>query len=602
MGHSKGYYGIKRVVNYIFNTFRTTKFKLSHQKIEDMEKLISPNDIIGSGLCIGCGSCVIQHDGKSAKMGFDKYGEIKPQGNSEWLNEPSKKIAVTCPFSPFAIDEDEIALRNFPHAAVTSPTIGRYEQLYVGYSNKSPFRENGSSGGMVSWIASALLDRGLIDGLVHVVAVEGTTDQSQLFAYQISKDLIEISKGAKSRYYPTEMSKVLKLISENPGRYAVVGVPCFIKAVQLLRDTDPVFKERIPYTLGLFCGHMKSSKMVESFAIQSKIDFRSVSSIDFRSKKVGRPANLYFAKFSLASGRYMEKNWDVMADGDWGAGFFMNHACNFCDDVVSETADISFGDAWIEPYSSDYKGTNVIIVRSKDLQHLVDEGITSAELNLEIVDSKFIEETQAAGIRQRREGLSFRLAKMPPKIVLKKRVAPRVKDIPLSRRISYRLRYSISFWSHEIFFIADKIKLSFLYVIWAKITGAIYQKIIYHRVMVASVLMGISGALLSICVNLVISFLFAFQILLKWEYSKDIWYFAVCYPMLIMLILVPSFVLMEKKRLNRGYFDLTGILLACIMILFPIIKSTLWQYILPYSTFVITDVLIIRRFLKKPVS
>ena len=33
------------------------------------------------------------------------------------------------------------------------------------------------------------------------------------------------------------------------------------------------------------------------------------------------------------------------------------------DDVVTETADISFGDAWVEPYSSGGRGTNVIIVR-----------------------------------------------------------------------------------------------------------------------------------------------------------------------------------------------------------------------------------------------
>jgi coenzyme F420-reducing hydrogenase beta subunit len=44
----------------------------------------------------------------------------------------------------------------------------------------------------------------------------------------------------------------------------------------------------------------------------------------------------------------------------WGAGFFQNSACNYCDDVVAETSDIAFGDAWVEPYSSDGRGTNVV--------------------------------------------------------------------------------------------------------------------------------------------------------------------------------------------------------------------------------------------------
>jgi coenzyme F420-reducing hydrogenase beta subunit len=36
--------------------------------------------------------------------------------------------------------------------------------------------------------------------------------------------------------------------------------------VQLLRREDPVMRERIVFTLGLFCGHMKSARLVESFA------------------------------------------------------------------------------------------------------------------------------------------------------------------------------------------------------------------------------------------------------------------------------------------------------------------------------------------------
>lgn len=77
-----------------------------------------------------------------------------------------------------------------------------------------------------------------------------------------------VAEGAKSRYYPIELSRVLQEIRSTPGRYAVVGAPCFIKAVHLARANDAVLGERIAYTLGLFCGHMKSARMVESFAWQ----------------------------------------------------------------------------------------------------------------------------------------------------------------------------------------------------------------------------------------------------------------------------------------------------------------------------------------------
>jgi len=42
----------------------------------------------------------------------------------------------------------------------------------------------------------------------------------------------------------------------------------------------------------------------------------------------------------------------------WTNGFFKLNACNFCDDIFAELADVVFMDAWIDPYIYDSKGTN----------------------------------------------------------------------------------------------------------------------------------------------------------------------------------------------------------------------------------------------------
>ena len=80
-------------------------------------------------------------------------------------------------------------------------------------------------------------------------------------------------------------------------------------------------------------------------------------------KDESRPANWYRAHLELDDGSSAAEDWWHLADGDWGAGFFQNPACDWCDDVVGETADVSFGDAWVEPYSSDGRGTNVMVVK-----------------------------------------------------------------------------------------------------------------------------------------------------------------------------------------------------------------------------------------------
>lgn len=446
-----------------------------------MNDLLSPKDIVRSGLCIGCGSCVAQAARPDVHMQFDDYGQLKPAGNRQWYNSKSAAFTKTCPFSPAAKNEDYFSLLHYPHAAQSNPSVGRFQTAYVGYVAEEDFRLQGSSGGMVTWVATELLRKGLIDGVAHVIATDDPQAEGRYFRYRIAHTEAQIREGAKSRYYPVELSQVLQLIRENKGRYAVVGVPCFIKAISLLREEDPLFRERIKYTLGLFCGHMKSARFVESFAWQMKVLVSDIKRVEFRYKDPSRPANWYNAMLTLRDGRVVNRDWWHLADGDWGSGFFMNNACNYCDDVVAETADISFGDAWVEPYSSDGKGTNVVVVRSPEVETLVAHAIAEGRLKLDSVDGEFVAQTQAAGFRQRREGLAYRLTWSKDGIKPCKRVAPDAKTPTKQRKKVYRIRYYISAWSHRVFNIARKIKQPQLYIRWARMAGAAYHGLAYHQ-------------------------------------------------------------------------------------------------------------------------
>lgn len=446
-----------------------------------MRHLLSPKDIVRSGLCIGCGSCVAQSSIPDSQMKFDANGQLKPFGPTLWYRKASESFTRTCPFSPGAMNEDQLASDLYPDAPLKDAATGRIEASYVGYVGEDDFRMQGSSGGMVTWVAMELMRQGLIDGVAHVVATNDPQSEGRYFQYRISRSEEEIRAGAKSRYYPIEMSRILQTILEVPGRYAVVGIPCFIKAIHLLRRENPIWRDRIQFTLGLFCGHMKSARFIESFAWQMNVPPQQLKQIEFRQKDPNRPANWYQAKLTLINGQVVQRDWWHLADGDWGAGYFMNSACNFCDDVVGETADISFGDAWVEPYSSDGKGNNVVVVRSPLLAGLVRNGIASGRLQLQEVDATFVEQTQAAGFRQRREGLAYRLTWATDGVQPIKRVAPDA-DLPTkSRKLIYRIRYLISKWSHRMFWLARVLQMPQLYIRWARWAAAVYHGLAYQR-------------------------------------------------------------------------------------------------------------------------
>lgn len=435
-------------------------------------EIFSPGDIARSGLCIGCGACSCAN---AVQLKWDRFGQYKPAGPE--YRRRSERFSGICPFSPASVHEDRLAAECFPGAPQRSSRLGSFRSTWLGSVEEGSFREGGSSGGLVSWTLVELLKRGLVDGVAHVVP--GTSD-GMLFHYRISRTEAEIRAGAKSRYYPVEMSGILRQIQAAPGRYAVVGVPCFIKAVRLLCRQDEVLRQRIVFTLGLFCGHMKSARFAESLAWQMDCERPPAGGFDFRVKDVNRPAGTYTAAVVI-QGEERRRDWWNMPDGDWGAGFFQNSACNFCDDIVGETADASFGDAWVAPYASDGRGTNVLVVRSEQLEALFLQAADAGRLSLSAAAPELVEKTQEAAFRQRREGLAYRLCWSRTGVRPRKRVHPSSRRLGLRRKAVYRIRAAISFWSHRIFWCAQLLHWRELYLAWARGAAALYGGAAYLR-------------------------------------------------------------------------------------------------------------------------
>ncbi|WP_235528318.1 Coenzyme F420 hydrogenase/dehydrogenase, beta subunit C-terminal domain [Sphingomonas sp. Leaf231] len=432
--------------------------------------MLSRRDIVQSGLCIGCGGC-----SGAGEMVMDRDGLWKPDATAPDYATPDAVFTARCPFSPAAAaNEDVIAADRFAAPVQRTDLLGRFESTWVGHVAEGGFRENGSSGGMVSWVAAELLRTGTVDAVAHVSPVPDPQHDGRFFTYRLSRNAAELAGGAKSRYYPAELSAVIAAIRATPGRYAIVGVPCFIKAVHLLRRTDPVIAERVTHLLGLFCGHQKSARLVDSFAWQLGAPIERVRAVDYRIKDAGRPANWYRAHLTLDDGSARAEDWWHLADGDWGAGFFQNPACDWCDDVVAETADVAFGDAWVEPYSSDGRGTNVVIARAPQVHAMIAAAVADGRLALTGVDAAFVEQTQAAGFRHRREGLAYRLTWGRRGIRPVKRVAP-AAALPLRRKLVYRMRHAIARDSHRFARAALRLGRPALYTTWARQMLAVYR-------------------------------------------------------------------------------------------------------------------------------
>lgn len=379
---------------------------------------------------------------------MNAYGLLEAAGNAEALARKEQ----ACPFTS-AEDEDEIAARVFKGAKgiLHHPQIGYYRGTYAGHAAEGNYRQQGSSGGITTWLLEALFSQNEVDAVIHVG--RGTTP-GRTFEYVVSRSTEELRRNAKSRYYPVSFNNALEAVSSIPNlRFAFVGVPCHIKAVRLLCAGDSGLQHRARFLIGIFCGHQKSAAFAESLGWQLGFPPGSLADIDFRTKDHSQPANRYAVTASDSRGREAQRTSARLHGADWGTGMFKPKACDWCDDVAAETADIVTGDAWLPGYVRDSRGTNIVITRDPRLQELLLWGLHSGALRLDPIAPQQVVQSQAASYRHRREGLAVRIreASREGRWHPTKRVSP--ADFALARRRTeiYRLRSKISEKSHIAF-------------------------------------------------------------------------------------------------------------------------------------------------------
>jgi len=160
--------------------------------------------------------------------------------------------------------------------------------------------------------------------------------------------------------------------------------------------------------LGIICGGIKSRFFTEYLAGKAGVTRESIRMPEYRVKDVASSAGDY--SFACVDKNNNINTVKMRSVGDmWGTGLFKANACDFCDDVTTELADISLGDAWLQPYNSDGRGTNVIVTRSSLADNLIQEGLKEGKLIIETLHLDLFLESQRGSFNHRHTGLPYRI-------------------------------------------------------------------------------------------------------------------------------------------------------------------------------------------------
>ena len=355
-----------------------------------------------------------------------------------------------CPFLSGNADEDSIASECFSgiEGIMHRPETGYYLDSYAGYSNINNHRAKGASGGMTTWLLETLLTKNIVD---YVVCVTPNEDPEKLFGFAVFDDIDSVRHSAKSAYYPVEMSEIIKQIIKKDGRYAITGLPCFLKAIRLAQKKNKKLKKRIIITIGLVCGQLKSKFYTKYLAEVSGIQ-GELKKVCFRGKDPHRPASNFYFYSKNKNNNSNKIFWDEGVGIVWNNRWFTLNACSFCDDVFAELADITMMDAWLPEYSQDSKGTNLLIVRSPIIRNLIELNLRENQIKAEQISINHVIQAQLGVLNVKRNQLAYRLylAKQNGFAVPAKRVTPS-RTIGFFNKKEVQLKNKMQTLSKELF-------------------------------------------------------------------------------------------------------------------------------------------------------
>jgi coenzyme F420 hydrogenase subunit beta len=333
--------------------------------------------IVDGGLCHRCGSCIGICPTQVLGVDAEEYPTVK---NLSACTDCDLCVKV-CPGDEFNFHEEHRKLYGTP--GELTDTHGTFSNAIVAYSNDPVIREHSTSGGLVTALLSHLLESKQIDGAIVIGSSAETLWKGKAMVARTTADLLA---AMKSKYAICPTNSALAEIRQNPGRYAVVGLPCQIHGYRKAAALDSRIAERVVLAIGLFCHaaieHEAFRVIWEGLGEKAHGARRFISRI---GKHPGTPyleladGSMYPVYFGERSG-YRPTSIEVI---NVLYRLYTPERCTTCFDGLSDFADISVGDPWMAPPQNSvnfYEGWSFGLIRTARGKAIFDDLVASGKL------------------------------------------------------------------------------------------------------------------------------------------------------------------------------------------------------------------------------
>ncbi|MDO4583957.1 MAG: Coenzyme F420 hydrogenase/dehydrogenase, beta subunit C-terminal domain [Planctomycetia bacterium] len=356
------------------------------------------HQVLPWGYCCNCGVCSAVCPAGCLEMAETEIGEYRPSQTEKKCTSCGLCLQV-CPYSGVTRENEE-TLGNERFASQEDfrweDFLGWFHQTYYGAVADTEERQHSPSGGLTTAVLRELFRRGKIDAAI----VAEPLPQRPWFRLQKVTRPEALFKAHGSVYHTMTWGSLLREILHAPAqRYAVVALPCVVKALRLAEKRLPGWRSRMPYILSLACGGCASLHRADFFTVLLG-DNRS--GICYRNKKKAQNA-----ADTCVTTAFSRNSRSIRAQGILGFFYLFGignlKSCLLCDDLFSELADATFMEALVEPFVSDPRGTNLVISRHPEISEILETGFQKGNLQGGILPPSQVFLAQAKNARKRRK-------------------------------------------------------------------------------------------------------------------------------------------------------------------------------------------------------
>lgn len=326
--------------------------------------------VYAAGLCMQCGTCAGLCPRGSVSLAWDARSGLRLSVDPLSCNDCGTCLEV-CPGEGLDFGEDAWwRARNGD--APWADFLGPWRALYFGWAAEEVTRFRGASGGVATALLQGALAADEIDAVLVVgmgVGTEGAdvglSGGNALAAEPVlARSAEEVASCRGSKYNPVALNTLLRRVRREPGRYALVGLPCHVQGLRLAQKRHPLVRDRVVLAVGIFCGLTAVPRATEIAARRAGVDPGELVKVSYRGPDWPGVLRLETRSGSVTEVAYPDY-FDPWVD------VWVPPRCRLCPDALAELADISVGDAWLDRFAGT-PGVSHVIVRTETGAALLD--------------------------------------------------------------------------------------------------------------------------------------------------------------------------------------------------------------------------------------